>query len=348
MDAKVPDAQIDLVVGEDFDQGVLAHEERLGGDDLAPVAAGEQGGVGLDEVLLTLAGAERADVEAGDDAGILADIDADDDVGGIGWWMRGFVGAIVGAVGVDGHGFAVGDGGVVHAQVDFGLADVQLHLGGLALEGDDTVRGGSGVEDAAQDAVAGLAIEFAVGLGEGDELGGVVPGVEDEDTFLLGELEVGSDLGHDGGAVRLLFGELGVEHWRWRGTGGVALLPLLGGVEIDQGEGDFFGVAAALGTDVADDLADDLVAHDDLVAAVLEDEAGAVRGGVGRGDGEWLLLGRGWIRPRRQTGGQKEYCDDFAKPHLDFPQVLRSVLPCLLEFTKTPYLKAKAILQMLE
>ena len=52
--------------------------------DLQPVAAGEELGGGLDDVLLLLSAAEEADAEAGDDAGAGADIGADDDVAALG------------------------------------------------------------------------------------------------------------------------------------------------------------------------------------------------------------------------------------------------------------------------
>ena len=68
-------------------------------------------------------------------------------------------------------------------------------------------------------------------------------------------------------------------------------LPFAGGFPIDEVEGQFFPVAAALDGDVADTVADDLVFADELVGAVFEDKA-MVGAGVGqvRLEGERLLL----------------------------------------------------------
>jgi hypothetical protein len=69
----------------------------------------------------------------------------------------------------------------------------------------------------------------------------------------------------------------------------VLLLPAAGGVEVDQGGGDLFYLAGALGADVTDGVADDLVAHDELVAAIFEDQSGAMRGVRGGSRGRILL-----------------------------------------------------------
>ena len=84
------------------------------------------------------------------------------------------------------------------------------------------------------------------------------------------------------------------------------LLPFFGGVEIDERERNLFFGSAAFGADVVDDVADDAVAHDDLVAAVLHDEAGAMGcGGLGIG-GQRFLLGGGEAWGRRKTKSGKD------------------------------------------
>ena len=138
------------------------------------------------------------------------------------------------------------------------------------------------VDGGLQEVLASVAVEVGVSLGEGDELGSVVEGVQDEGAVLFGEAEVLGDLRGDGGAVCLLFEELGVDGSGLRivriggSSLGMLLLPPVGGVEVDQGYGDLFFFSAALCADVADQIAIDAIAHDDLVAAVFEDEAGAV------------------------------------------------------------------------
>ena len=59
--------------------------------------------------------------------------------------------------------------------------------------------------------MGGVAVEVAVGLGEGDELGGAVEGVEREDAVVLGKAEVGGHFGGKGGAVCLFLEQFGVD-----------------------------------------------------------------------------------------------------------------------------------------
>jgi hypothetical protein len=68
VDAEVPDVEVDLVVAEDFDQGVFAEVEGLGGGELHPVATGEVFLAGFDDVGLLAVGVDSADTEAVDDA----------------------------------------------------------------------------------------------------------------------------------------------------------------------------------------------------------------------------------------------------------------------------------------
>ena len=69
---------------DDLHQGELAEVEWLPWGDLEPMAAGEELGCGLDDVFLVATAAEQADAKAGDDAGALADVGADDDVAAVG------------------------------------------------------------------------------------------------------------------------------------------------------------------------------------------------------------------------------------------------------------------------
>ena len=70
--------------------------------------------------------------------------------------------------------------------------------------------------------MAGVAVEIAVGLGEGNQLGCAAEGVEDEGAVLFREAEVFGDLGGEGGAVCLLFEEFGVD------GGGVRVISVSG------------------------------------------------------------------------------------------------------------------------
>ena len=124
--------------------------------------------------------------------------------------------------------------------------------------------------------------------------------------FSFGKAKVFGNLRGQGGALGFFLEKFGVDGGSVRvgivgivGTGFACwLLPTLGGFDVDERERDLLFGAAALGADVMDDVADDLVAHDDLVAAVFEDEAGAMRGGrVG-------LERRGVLRTKRRDEGE--------------------------------------------
>ena len=54
---------------------------------------------------------------------------------------------------------------------------------------------------------------------------------------------------------------------------GVLLFPPVSGVKVDEGERNLFFGTAAICADVSDDVAHDAIAHNDLVTAVLENEA---------------------------------------------------------------------------
>ena len=125
---------------------------------------------------------------------------------------------------------------------------------------------------------------------------------------------MGGGGGGEGGTVGFFLEEFGVESGGWAlvwtliwwgvgVTGGVFAVPALGGGEVYEGEGDLFGVAAALGGDETNAGAGDGVAHDDLVGAVLEDEAGTV-GRLSRG----LRGGGGALGELRGHAGWGEKC----------------------------------------
>src|ERR1700722_7909296 len=166
-------------------------------------------------------------------------------------------------MGVNDEGPASGvtDGLVADAKVEDGVVDVELDGRGLASELDDQGGGRERVDCGLQEVLAGVAVETAVGLGEGDEFGGAAEGVEGEGAVVFGEAEVFGDLGGEGGAVGLLLEELGVDGGGLRvvrigGRGlGVLLLPALGGVEVYEGDGDFLFGTASLRADVADESA---------------------------------------------------------------------------------------------
>jgi hypothetical protein len=171
VDAEVPDAKIDGLVGDDFHEGELAEVERLRGSDFEPVTAGKELGRGFDDVFLVLTAAEERDANAGDDASSGADVGADDDVAAVGRAAAGVVRNVAGcAVSVDGKRRASGvaDSLVADAEVEDGIFDVELDRRGLAFKLDDLVGGREGVDGGLQEIVRGVAVEIAVGLGEGN------------------------------------------------------------------------------------------------------------------------------------------------------------------------------------
>ena len=80
MDAKVPHAKIDILIGDNLHQSVLTKAEGLTRRELHPMAAGKDFGGRFDYVFLSLPAANEADLEAGDDAEAGADIGTNDDV----------------------------------------------------------------------------------------------------------------------------------------------------------------------------------------------------------------------------------------------------------------------------
>ena len=292
VDAEGPDAEVEVAVVEDFDEGELADVEGADRGEAEPVAAREGlGAHGSDVFGERVAVVRWEQGEGEEDAGVDADVGADDDVAAQGGAAGGGGGGLAGvAVGVYGEGGAGGRGvGVVaDADVEGGVGDVQLGGSAGTAEGVKGVRAGERVEGGGQDIVGGVGVERAAGsalvLGEGDEDRGVADGIEGEDRVELGEAEVGGDLRGEGGAGGFFGEEFGVDRGWLAGllsgslaeSFGVALLPFLGGIEIDEAQGDELFGAGALGG-VEDDVGSgDMVVRDDLVGAVAQDEVDAV------------------------------------------------------------------------
>lgn len=86
----------------------------------------------------------------------------------------------------------------------------------------------------------------------------------------------------------------------------MALLPLFGGVEVDEVEGDELLGAGALGGVIDDIGAGDVVVGDELVGAVAQDEVDAVRGLVGGRECGGVL---GVAGDGREQGGEGDACE---------------------------------------
>lgn len=303
-DAEVPDIEIDEAGAEDFHEGVLADGERLFGGELHPVLAGEDFGVGGDDVFRLGDGTEATDANGADEAFAWTDVDADDGIAAVGRAVLVFVLGGAGSMGIDNHG---GLGrlllGGIEADVEGGIVDVDADFGGLSGDADWLLRAVEGIHGGAEDIVAGVAIDVAGGLVEMDEFGDVLEIVEDEDAVLFGEVEAGSDAGGAGAEVGALGSGFSIEFGGFTegavtggrnlgavvgGGGGVVgrviavvlLIPLGGGIPVDEGGRDVFP-DLALGTEVVDMVGFDFEFGDDLVRAVFEDEAlfGGVLGG---------------------------------------------------------------------
>jgi len=138
--------------------------------------------------------------------------------------------------------------------------------------------------------MAGLAIQLAIRLRQRHQLQRALPLVERQDALLLRQLQIRRNLRGHRGPIRLFLCQLRVQYRRRRATAALALLPPLGGIEVDQRHRNLFGRAAPLRTDIPHHLADDLVAHHNLIATILQDQPRAVWRRV-RGRRQQLLLG---------------------------------------------------------
>jgi len=163
-------------------------------------------------------------------------------------------------------------------------------------------------------------------LGQGDQLWGASVGIEGQGAVLFGEAEVFGDLGSEGGAVGFFLEEFGV-YGGGLGVVGICCglrvltFPAFGGVQVYEVEGDLLFVSSSFGTDVVDHVADDTVAHDDLVAAVLENEAGAVRSrAVGLQSGG--VLRQSVERLWHADGDGEESCSEFCGAAWMFHRVI--------------------------
>ena len=128
-------------------------------------------------------------------------------------------------------------------------------------------------------------------LRHGHEFRRAAEGVERENAVFLGKAEIRSDLRRERGARCLFLGELRADDGRLRWliqirAGFVVLLPLLGRGHIDKRERNVFLLAVTLCAAVVDNIADDLVAVDELISSIFEYEACA----------------RGLIRTLRRAG----------------------------------------------
>ncbi len=257
------------------------------------MSPGKKLGGSLDDVFLALAGAEKIDAKAINDARADANIGADDDVA----TLRGTALGIArysagGSMGINGEGRAgrVAYALISDAEIEDGIFDVNLYGRALALERDNRVRGGERIDCGLQQVVASIPVQVAVGLGQWNKLGCASVRVERKRTVLFGKAKIFCNFGRERGAISLFLEKFGVDGGRLLRVVGifgvgrfrVLLVPPFRGFEINKRERDLLFRAASLCADVVHDVADDLVAHDDLVAAVLEDEPRAMwRGRVG-------------------------------------------------------------------
>src|ERR1700733_13154670 len=97
------------------------------------------------------------------------------------------------------------------------------------MAGAERIDGGLG------EVMAGVSIEVAVRLGQGDQLRGAMVGVEGEGAVFFGEAQILCDLGSECGAVGFFFEEFGVDGGGLGIVGvggglGVLAVPALGGV----------------------------------------------------------------------------------------------------------------------
>ena len=111
VDAEVPDAEVDLFIGDDFHKGELAKVERGAEGYLHPVTSREELGGGFDDFVAAVWASEVADFEAGYVADAGADVSTDDDVTAVGGASGGGSGGLAGcSVGVDDEGCAASGG----------------------------------------------------------------------------------------------------------------------------------------------------------------------------------------------------------------------------------------------
>ena len=159
--------------------------------------------------------------------------------------------------------------------------------------------------------MAGVAVKVTVRLGQRDELRRAVKGVEDESAVLLGKAQVFCDLRGERCAVGLLFEQFRINAGWSSGVRvvpclvrGMLLLPPMSSVEIDERYGNLFLRAIPFRADVMHEIADRAVAHNHLIAAVFEKEAGAMRSGGGFRDRHGFLHLPGSLSGRGGKDGQ--------------------------------------------
>lgn len=84
MNTKVPNAEIDDLVRDDFHKRVLAKVERLLRSKLHPVSTGKNFRGSFDYILLRLSAAEQTNAKAGNIADTCANVSTDDDIAVVG------------------------------------------------------------------------------------------------------------------------------------------------------------------------------------------------------------------------------------------------------------------------
>ena len=174
---------------------------------------------------------------------------------------------------------------VSDAEIEDGILDVNLYKRTLTLQRDDRVRGGEWVDCGLQQIVAGNPVQIAVGLGQRNQLGCASVRVERKRAVLFGKAKILCNLGRQRGAIGLFLEKFGVD-----GGGLLRIVGLSASADFvcclshrfvasrsTRESGISSSAPASLGAHVAHDVADDPVAHDDLVTAVLEDEPRSMR-----------------------------------------------------------------------
>ena len=131
VNAEVPDIQIEFVAGEDFDERVFAELEWSDGSELEPLIAWQRLSFHLDDVGLRFASSELKDAKAIDDASVIADIDALDDIAAVGISGAGSSAAGAGgSVSIDGESSASFSCKLIVADTDIedGILDMELDV----------------------------------------------------------------------------------------------------------------------------------------------------------------------------------------------------------------------------
>ena len=187
---------------------------------------------------------------------------------------------------------------------------MSLDFGVGAVEFDGCLSAGDGIDRTAKDVSLGVAVDVAGGLLDFIDLGFSLKVVEEKYAGVFGKAESGGDLWEQGLlALTFLFQFLvELNRFRGRGAGSALLLIFFSGGPIDERVGKFLPIFA-LGAVIADAVALHFILVDELVGAILEDEAadGAVLGRTEGGEGEKQGEER-----QRQSFARREDWEGFA------------------------------------